>query len=230
MKSPRSTWPAGQYEGGMLGEKRHGKGIMKFTNGNVYHGEFLDDQFEGNGDYTWADGRKFKGQFKADKISGRGIARWPDGRVYDGEWIADLADGRGILTLAGNRVFEGSFKNDLPVLGQMIEADGSTFLSYFDGTSFASEWHPCRKSKVGAFPGWSVESNCGQLIREFTWDDGRRFAGTCVGYCPSIGVFLESDGQLQFIVFDGHKTFAEGPSAILRRKLNWKVRLLYIKT
>jgi hypothetical protein len=223
----RSAWPAGQYEGEMLGEKRHGKGVMKFWNGNVYRGEFLDDQFEGTGDYTWSDGRTFKGQFKEDKISGKGIARWPDGRVYNGEWISDLADGRGILTLSDHRVFEGTFKNDFPVLGQMIEADGSTFLSNFDGSSFASEWHPYRKSKVGAFEeGWSVESSNRHVIREFTWDDGRRFAGTCVGYCPSIGVFLESDDELHFIVFDGRKTFAEGPSAVQRRKLKWKVRIL----
>jgi hypothetical protein len=218
--------PAGEYVGELLAGKRHGKGTMKFWNGSIYRGEFLKDQFEGIGDYTWADGKTYKGQFKADKIHGKGVARWPDGRVYDGEWVSDLADGRGILMLADYRVFEGTFKNDFPVRGQMIEANGTTFLSDFDASSFAYEWRPSRRSRVGLFnTEWSLEGSkaAAHLIREFIWDDGRRFAGNCVGYCPSFGVFLESDDELYFAVFDGKKTFAEGPCLVLKRKLKWQV-------
>jgi hypothetical protein len=224
MGSARPSWPAGSYEGELLAGNRHGRGIMRFWNGNVYRGEFIDDKFEGTGEYMWVDGRTFKGQFKADKINGKGIACWPDGRVYDGEWSSDLADGRGILTLADHRVFEGIFKNDFPVRGQMIEADGTTFLSHFDASSFASEWRPYQRNRIGFFDtGWSVGGSKAHLIREFTWDDGRRFAGNCVGYCPSFGVFLESDDELYFVVFDGRKTFAEGPCLVMKRKLNWQV-------
>lgn len=106
----------------------------------------------------------------------------------------------------------------------MVETDGTTFLSNFDGSSHASEWRPYRKSQVGMFQeGWNVGGSKPHLIREFLWDDGRRFAGNCVGYCPSFGVFLESDDVLYFVVFDGRKTFAEGPSAVHKRKLNWQV-------
>jgi hypothetical protein len=225
-KSPKSAWPAGEYEGPLKDGKRHGNGTMRFWNGNQYHGEFVNDRFEGSGEYTWADRRTYVGQFKDDKIHGKGIAHWPDGRIYDGEWSADLADGRGILILGDSRCFDGTFKNDYPVLGQMIEADGTTYLANFDGTTHASEWRPYRKSRVGKFlDGWNKGGNKPHLIREFLWDDGRRFAGYCVGYCPSIGVYLESNSDLLFAVFDGRRTFADGPSALLKRKLKWQVRL-----
>ena len=232
MLSQHSHWPAGEYDGPLLQEKRHGNGIMTFRNGNKYHGEFVKDQFDGAGEYIWADGRTYVGEFKGDKIQGKGIAHWPDGRVYDGEWIADLADGHGMLTMSDSRVFEGIFRNDFPVLGQMIEVDGTTFLANFDGSTHASEWHPCRKSRVGKFHGsWVERSGSGKLlgtksqqIREFYWDDGRRFAGICVGYCPVAGVVLESNCELLFVRFDGNKTFAQAPAAVSRRKLDWEVR------
>jgi hypothetical protein len=215
----------GKYEGETLDGKRHGRGVMKFWNGNTYHGEFVQDQFDGIGDYIWADGRTYKGQFKADKIHGRGTARWPDGKIYNGEWIADQADGHGILKLADHRVFEGTFTGNFPIHGQMIESNGTTFLSNFDGNSHASEWRPYRKSRVGVFlDGWNTDENNSYAIREFLWDDGRRFAGNCIGYCPAFGVTLESEKDLHSVVFDGRKTFAEGPFAVHKRRLNWPVR------
>ena len=226
MMSPaRSRWPAGEYEGPLLGRLRHGNGIMKFKNGNVYRGEFMNDMFEGMGEYIWADGRSFVGKFRADKIEGKGIAHWPDGRKYEGEWIDDLAEGHGILKLGDSRVFEGTFKRDFPVRGQMIELDGTTFLASFDGRTHASEWYPCKKSRVGTFQnGWNAGGEKAHLIREFLWDDGRRFAGNCVGYCPSAGVVLDINRELLFVVFRGRHTFAEGPKVLLKRKLFWQVR------
>ena len=224
--SPPSVWPAGEYEGPLIEKMRHGNGIMRFRNGNKYYGEFVDDRFDGQGEYIWADGRTYVGQFKADKIQGSGVAHWPDGKIYDGEWVCDLADGHGILTLGDSRVFEGDFKNDFPVLGQMIEADGTTFFANFDGSTHASEWHPYRKCRIGKFQGtWCGSDPDGKYwIKEFTWDDGRRFAGLCVGYRPSTGVLLECNGDLLFVRYDGSKTFAENPEAISKRKLDWQVR------
>ena len=212
----------------MLHEKRHGHGTMRFWNGNAYVGEWINDQFHGTGEYTWADGRIYRGKFHEDKIQGNGIGQWPDGRVYDGDWIADLADGHGTLTLYDGRVFEGTFKNDYPVNGQMIEPNGVTFLANFDGSTHASEWHPCQRSKVGVFlDGWK-EAASQNWIREFAWDDGRRFAGSCIGYRPSVGVYLNKDVDLFFAVFDGKKTFAEGPAVVTTRKLKWNVSLLCV--
>jgi hypothetical protein len=219
--SPRLAWPAGDYEGEVLNGLRHGHGTMEFRNGNTYTGEWVNDQFHGTGEYLWADGRVYKGQFKKDRIQGKGVAYWVDGRTYDGEWVADHGDGRGIFTLGDNRVFEGVFRRDFPIIGQMIESTGDTYLANFDGSTQASEWRPHKKSNVGVFQdGWRTASPP-NWIREFEWEDGRRFAGCCVGYCPLSGVYLDGDGELKFVVYDGKLTFAEGPSPITERKLRW---------
>jgi hypothetical protein len=224
-QSLRVEWPAGNYEGEMLNEKRHGHGTMRFYNGNAYVGEWFNDQFDGLGEYTWADGRTYRGQFHEDKFQGSGIARWPDGRVYDGDWTADSFDGYGTLILHDGRLFEGTFKDDYPVNGQMIEPNGVTYLANFDGSTHASKWQPCQRSKVGVFlDGWT-EAASQNWIREFAWDDGRRFAGSCIGYRPSVGVFLDQNADLFFAVFDGKRTFAEEPAAVTTRKLKWNVRL-----
>jgi hypothetical protein len=216
-------WPAGSYEGDVQDEQRHGQGTMRFLNGNTYSGEWVADHFEGSGEYVWADGRMFKGEFKRDKIEGRGIAHWPDGRIYEGEWSEDQRHGRGILSLANGCVYEGSFQDDFPCIGQTIDADGTVSHATFDGSTHASEWRPLQKNRIGAFPeGW-ITAQAPHGIREFIWDDGRYFAGSCIGYCPSIGVYLDISGNLWYAVFDGKKTFAEGPTPVLTRKLNGKV-------
>jgi hypothetical protein len=175
---------------------------MKFRNGNSYTGEWVKDQFHGSGEYLWADGRAYQGQFREDRIQGMGVARWPDGRTYEGEWVADHGDGRGIFTLSDTRVFEGLFTQDLPIVGQMVETNGDAYLANFDGKTHASEWHPYQKSKIGTFhDGWKTAVPP-HWIREFAWEDGRRFAGSCAGFCPVSGVYLE-EGELKFVVFDG---------------------------
>jgi hypothetical protein len=221
-------WPAGSYEGDLVDGERHGHGTMQFWNGNRYSGEWVADKFEGYGEYSWADGRTYRGRFKEDRIEGKGIAHWPDGRIYEGEWSADLRNGHGILALANGCVFEGSFENDFPCTGQMIESDGIVSHAVFDGRTHASEWRPLQKIKMGAFQGdWSTVQppHC---IREFIWDDGRYFAGSCIGYCPWTGVYLNISGDLCYVVFDGTKTFAEDPSPILTRKLNCEVHYTII--
>jgi hypothetical protein len=219
----RLTFPSGDYEGNMLDGRRHGYGVMRFQNGNIYAGAWCDDLFEGAGRYVWADGRTYEGQFKRDKMQGRGLASWPDGRIYMGEWVGDVRDGHGIFSLADKRVFEGIFRKDFPIVGQMIETNGSTFRANFDGNTHASEWRAYRKDKVGVFQdGWST-AEPPHWVREFAWEDGQRYAGTCVGFCPSIGVHLESNGDLSFVIYDGTKTFADGPCAVMKRKLHWQV-------
>jgi hypothetical protein len=216
--------PAGDYEGDLLDDSsRHGNGIMRFQNGNSYTGEWREDHFEGTGKYVWADGRTYEGRFTRDKMQGRGLAYWPDGRVYIGEWMGDVRDGHGIFSLADKRVFEGVFRKDFPGVGQMIETNGEAHLAIFDGSTHASEWRPCQKNKVGVFKdGWST-AEPPHWIREFAWEDGQCYAGTCVGYCPLTGVHLDTNGSLSFVVYDGTKTFADGPFAVSKRQLNWQV-------
>jgi hypothetical protein len=67
----------------------HGKGIYRFTNGNVYEGDFLND-----------------------KMHGKGIYRIKDGAVYDGDWLTGMKHGKGKYIFANGDVYEGDFLDD----------------------------------------------------------------------------------------------------------------------
>ena len=42
-------------------DKRVGKGICKYKNGDFYLGEWKNNNMHGEGVYTWADGRRYEG-------------------------------------------------------------------------------------------------------------------------------------------------------------------------
>jgi hypothetical protein len=223
----------GTYEGDLFENPldpqrkiRHGQGVMKYLNGNIYMGEWKNDFFDGFGEYTWSDGRTFKGCFKQDKMHGKGEVRWPDGRKFEGEYKMDMVHGHGIVTLADGRAFEGEFCNDFPVAGQMMEVNGDTFLASFDGKTYVSEWNPQRKIQVGRFEdGWRSTETVYSL-REFAWSDGRRFAGSCNGYCPSIGVITDLSGKQYCVAYGGSTLFSDGPIPITNIRLKTQANII----
>ena len=196
---------------------------MKYFNGNTYKGEWVEDRFDGLGEYTWADGRRFIGRFKRDQIEGKGIGFWPDGRVYAGEYKNDLAHGHGLVTLPNGRIFEGTFANDYPVEGQMMESDGTTFSATFDGNTHVSEWRAKSKHLIGRFEeGWrNVSSQEGDAVslQEFAWADGRRFAGSCNGYGPVLGVLTEADSSQYLVTYPENASFARDPLPTVKIRL-----------
>ena len=225
------TVASGTYVGEMLEigspkkKLRHGYGVMKYSNGNLFMGEWKDDCFDGFGEYMWSDGRKFKGSFKKDKMHGKGEVFWPDGRKFEGEYQMDLAHGHGFVVLADGRTFEGEFRDGFPTVGQMIEANGDTFRATFDGASHVSEWKPQTKVWIGAFEeGWNIRDP-NNLMREFAWRDGRRFAGSCKRFCPIVGVFTDTDGSQYCVSYGDNKLFTEDPIPTTKIQLKTKATL-----
>jgi hypothetical protein len=223
----------GTYEGDLLhcpnasngtNKIRNGRGKMRYFNGNTYIGEWIDDKFDGIGEYFWADGRKFVGTFKKDKIDGKGTGLWPDGRTYSGEYRMDLAHGSGRVTLSDGRIFEGIFESDYPVEGQMIESDGTTFLATFDGKTHVSEWKPRKRTLIGKFEdGWRGQ-DISNSLHEFSWKDGRHFAGNFKEFCPTIGVLTEANGTQFLVTYTGSKFIAYDPSPSTKLLLKTEVR------
>ena len=54
-----------------------------------YEGEFKDDKKHGKGIFTFLDGQKYVGEFKDDKKHGKGVLIFPNGDKYSGEWKND---------------------------------------------------------------------------------------------------------------------------------------------
>ena len=60
------------YEGELKDNKRQGKGMHIWPNGDKYEGEWFDDQKHGQGTFTWSDGDKYEGEWNEGKKEGKG--------------------------------------------------------------------------------------------------------------------------------------------------------------
>ena len=110
----RASRADGHYEGGYKNGKRHGRGILIFSNGNRYEGSFLNGEIHGrgrmyraNGDiystldsygfynssglqgcgfYIGANGDRYMGEFQDGKFHGRGTYEWTNGKGATCDW------------------------------------------------------------------------------------------------------------------------------------------------
>mgnify|MGYP003431664742 CR=1 FL=1 len=68
---------------------KHGIGILKFANKDVYEGSFSNDDLHGKGLYKYHNGDVFDGLFRKGKRHGMGLFEGADGRYQKGEWVND---------------------------------------------------------------------------------------------------------------------------------------------
>ena len=86
----------GKYKGQLKDDKRDGKGIMYYDNGDRYEGDWKNDKKEGKGIYYYNGGDRYEGDWKNNKYEGKGIYYYNDGDRYEGDWKNDKKDGKGI--------------------------------------------------------------------------------------------------------------------------------------
>ena len=79
------VYPEAIYIGEIKGNKRNGKGIMKYNTSRIYEGDWADDFRSGKG-YERFGSNTYVGEFKKSKPWGKGVFKWNNGEVYDGEW------------------------------------------------------------------------------------------------------------------------------------------------
>ena len=103
---------ANKYEN----DKKEGKGIYYWNNGDIYEGDWINDKSEGKGIYYFNDGDRYEGDFKNGKFEGKGIYYYNnkpwEGDIYEGDWRNDKRDGKGIYYYINGDIYEGDFKND----------------------------------------------------------------------------------------------------------------------
>ena len=101
-----------RYEGDFKNDKKEGKGIYYYNNGDKYEGAFKNDKKEGKGIYYYNNGDRYEGGFKNDKKEGKGIYYYNNGDLYEGDYKNDKKEGKGIYFNNGER-YEGDYKNDI---------------------------------------------------------------------------------------------------------------------
>lgn len=106
------TWPNGdKYEGQMLHEQMHGRGIFTCAQGYVYTGEFRNGKPNGLGKLVYDNGDKYEGSFLNDMLHGQGIYSYANGDCYRGEFMNDLPHGHGVYVLANGNIYSGIWEN-----------------------------------------------------------------------------------------------------------------------
>jgi hypothetical protein len=117
-----------EYTGDFLYGYRWGYGIYKYkASGDRYEGNFVQSRLEGKGTYYWAIGDRYEGAFENGKIHGQGKSVWDDGREYEGDWVQGQMQGYGTHTWpksSAARRFTGWFYQGKPKGEGEFETDG----------------------------------------------------------------------------------------------------------
>jgi hypothetical protein len=125
------------YDGGWKNDQYHGKGTLKYANGNVHSGEWKNGKRHGKGTLKYANGAECEGVWADDKMVGEGNYHESDyafgfdfnGVEYEGVWADDeqvgecilhephvLLGGKGTLKYADGVEYEGIWADDKKVI------------------------------------------------------------------------------------------------------------------
>jgi len=151
------VYPSGaKYVGQFKSGKIHGKGVLYFSNGNVYNGDWVDHYRDGEGTLSYTDGGEYTGQFKSSQFNGKGIFKYPNGDRYNGNWADNKAEGEGTYKFKDGDRYEGTFKKG------KFHGDGTMF--YKDGAKYTGQWKNNQKNGSGVFTNTDGRSMNGEWI------------------------------------------------------------------
>eukprot|EP00347_Sterkiella_histriomuscorum_P004144 403361586 len=97
------------YRGPRAARKRHGKGKLQFSSGELYEGEFLRGLRHGYGHIGYYQNQKNKSQLDQKNIC-----------MYKGEFRNDLKEGQATIEFADGSRFHGSFRANQQYYGTYI--------------------------------------------------------------------------------------------------------------
>lgn len=143
-----------RYEGEWKAGRRHGKGRLEYTGGDVYEGEWADDVRHGHGMLTHASGNTYVGAWAGDAKNGQGTFRWSDRREqYVGEWKDGRAHGQGEHSWLRPQLDANPFQLRERYVGEWRHGQrhghGTFYLA--SGARYVGEWCANAKHGVGLF-------------------------------------------------------------------------------
>jgi radial spoke head protein 1 len=116
----------------------HGKGKIKYKNGDMYEGDFKRGVKEGFGIYRFkqpAD-RVYTGQFLSDLMTGNGVMEFEDKKmVYQGDFVNGTMQGNGRMVFVNGIIYEGEWLDDT------FCGEGTLFLQ--DDRAIKGTWLEC---------------------------------------------------------------------------------------
>ncbi|ESL05678.1 hypothetical protein TRSC58_06663 [Trypanosoma rangeli SC58] len=101
------------YDGDWASNLRHGHGTLTTAAGEVYTGRWDKDERHGNGKIIYVNGGEFKGVMVHDKRHGEGVMLFPNGDEYYGTFTSNKIEGHGTMRYRNGDVYEGMWKDGM---------------------------------------------------------------------------------------------------------------------
>lgn len=122
----------------------NGKGVMTFSNHDIYDGDWSDGKMDGCGRYQFFDVESDKhtasyvGEFKDNQFNGFGERKFMDKSIYKGQWQNGMRTGNGAMWFSDGSYCFGIWKYDRMIKGIIHLSSGDIYdgeLSdgYFEG-------------------------------------------------------------------------------------------------
>ncbi len=126
------TTEKGEYVGMFKDGNLHGKGVIKYTNGDKYDGEFSSNKHSGTGTYWFKDGHKYTGDYLNGQKHGKGIFLSNNGDIYEGSYEKGEMTGVGKFSSHEGVVYTGGFlKGKYDGEGSIILPNGDRYIGQF---------------------------------------------------------------------------------------------------
>ena len=125
------------YKGEFKDNKFDGIGSIEFlTEGHSFEGTFEKNEINGKGIYRWSNGDIYEGEMKNGKMNGKGKYTYIEGKIYEGEYVNGIKEGKGKLMHPDGKCFNGNFKNGVPDGEGLYTENGNTLKVLFSKGKF----------------------------------------------------------------------------------------------
>lgn len=96
-----------RYKGEFRENKKQGKGVYIWANGDRYEGDFVDDEPSGRGKFIFASGDQYEGEYSKGAFNGKGMFIAKNGDRTDGAFVNNKANGQAVYVFASGDRYEG---------------------------------------------------------------------------------------------------------------------------
>ena len=185
---------------------KNGKGILEYSNGDIYNGKFKNDLKDGFGIFRFFNGDTYNGFFKENIRSGFGILKHLNGSIYSGTFNRSIiTNGKCIIKYDNGDEYIGGYHNNM------------------------NHGYGIYKWKNGEVYEGNYEINNKHGLGKFTYNDGDIYIGNFKdNYKHGEGKYIYKAGYEYEGIFDNDKIIIIPTEPTIRKDLEHTITLFII--